>query len=229
MGSKKISGVSLAASVIALVMSIIALVNCVPTQGLRFDYLGVVVGILALLVTALIGAQVGQYVFVDRKIEKITRKLARVISRKVAQEEAMEVAESIAQETASESVKKMQEDLRSIAIASNSIVEAKIAYTLCNDTKYIYKIMTTVEQYLQISDKDMSNKFIDELLTEHIAKIEQMRADGELKIREEHLPAIKEFLAKCDFPHRDKIRELLRDVKTITEQEESHEVSYFRN
>lgn len=63
-------------SFVSLILSVMVLVNYCPTQGLTFDYMGVIVGILALLVTALVGAQVGQYVFVDRKIEKITRTLA---------------------------------------------------------------------------------------------------------------------------------------------------------
>ena len=73
--------------------------------------MGVIVGILALLVTSLIGAQVGQYVFVDRKIEKITRTLARVISRKVAQEEARSMAKSTAQEVAMGVVGGLPEDI----------------------------------------------------------------------------------------------------------------------
>lgn len=100
MGSKKLSWISIAVSGIALVISIVALANCAPTQGLRFDYLGVIVGILALLVTALIGAQVGQYVFVDRKIEKIASNIARKISRNVSQDEARQAAPKIAEEVA---------------------------------------------------------------------------------------------------------------------------------
>lgn len=106
MGSKRLSTISLVISVLALAVGIIALVNRCPTQNLylHFDYLGVIVGILALLVTALIGAQVGQYVFVDRKIEKISGKLSRIISRKVAAEvahrEASKKAEIVAKDAA---------------------------------------------------------------------------------------------------------------------------------
>ncbi len=223
MGSKRLSWISLVLSIIALVVGVIALVNRCPTQDLysRFDYMGVIVGILALLVTALIGAQVGQYVFVDRKIEKIAGKITRIIAHKSAND--------IAKKTAAESVKKMQEDLRHIATASNSIVETKIAYTLCNDTKYIVKVLATVEEYMQIDDKELANKLIDIFLTEHLPQIKQMKSNGELKVREEHLPMIKEFLLECEFPHIEELRELLRDVRTITEQEESHEISYFRN
>lgn len=106
MGSKRLAWISLVASVIAVVMSIIALVNRCPTQDLysHFDYMGIIVGILALLVTALIGAQVGQYVFVDKKIEKISGKISRIVSRKVAAEvahrEASKKAKSVAKEAA---------------------------------------------------------------------------------------------------------------------------------
>ena len=209
-------------SIIALVVGVIALVNRCPTQDLysHFDYMGVIVGILALLVTALIGAQVGQYVFVDRKIEKIAGKITRIIAHKSAND--------VARKTAAESVKKMQEDLRHIATASNSIVETKIAYTLCSDTKYIVKVLATVEEYLQIDDKALSDKLIDTFLTEQLPKMEQMKADGELKVREEHMPTIKEFLTESEFPHVEELRGLLRDVRTITEQEEPHSISHFR-
>ena len=106
MRKKLLTWISLLASLIALGMSIFALVNRCPTQDLysHFDYMGVIVGILALLVTALIGAQVGQYVFVDKKIEDTAGKISRIISRKVAAEvahrEASKKAESIAKETA---------------------------------------------------------------------------------------------------------------------------------
>lgn len=229
MSHKTLSWLSLGASALSLLVSVIVLVNYCPTQDLQFDYMGVIVGILALLVTSLIGAQVGQYVFVDRKIQKITRTLARVISRKVAQEEARGVALDVAKETASESVKKMQEDLRHISTASSFIVETKIAYTLCSDTKYVIKVLNTVEEYLQIDDKELSNTLIDKFLTEQLVLLEKMKANGELKVREEHLPLIEKFLSECDFPHIDKLRGLLLNAETITAEEEPHEISYFRN
>ena len=111
MSNKSLIWISLGASIISLLVSILVLVNYCPTQNLKFDYMGVIVGILALLVTSLIGAQVGQYVFVDRKIQKITRTLARVISRKVAQEEARDVAKSTAQDVAMDVVGGLPEDI----------------------------------------------------------------------------------------------------------------------
>ena len=81
----------------------------------------------------------------------------------------------------------------------------------------------------QIEDKELSNKLIDEFLSKHLSIIGKMKTDGELKVREEHQPAIKTFLEECDFPHIEKMRELLHDVRTITEQEDKHVISYFRN
>lgn len=104
MGYKKLVWISLFVGIIAIVFSAVALVNCCPTQDLQFDYMGVIVGVLALLVTALIGAQVGQYVFVDRKIEKISSKISKKITQKIAQKEVSKVvpniAETVAKETA---------------------------------------------------------------------------------------------------------------------------------
>ena len=51
--NKRLIWISLAVSIISLIVSIIVLVNYCPTQNLKFDYMGVIVGILALLVTSL--------------------------------------------------------------------------------------------------------------------------------------------------------------------------------
>lgn len=221
MNSKSWALLSLFVSIISLMVSVTILVNYHPRENLSFDYIGMIVGILALLVTALIGAQVSQYVFVDKKVEKIADKITRIIAHKSAND--------VARKTAAESVKKMQENLWHIATASNRIVESTIAYTLCIDTKYIFKVLATVEEYLQIDDKKLSNKLVDEFLTEQLPKIQKMKADGELKVREEHQPVIKEFLDECEFPHNEELQELLRDVRTITEQEETHTISHFRS
>lgn len=220
MNSKSWALLSLSFSVISLMVSVTILVNYHPRENLSFDYIGMIVGILALLVTALIGAQVSQYVFVDKKVEKIAGKITRIIAHKTAND--------VARKTAAESVKKMQEDLRHIATASNDIVEAKIAYTLCNDTKYIVKVLATVEEYLQIDDKELSNTLVDKFLTEDLVKIEKMKADGELKVLDEHMPLIKEFLSESEFPQIEKMRELLLNAKTISAEEEPHEISHFR-
>lgn len=104
MNNKSWAKLSLIISVLALAISIIALVNRCPTESqdyhVSFDYMGVIVGILALLVTALIGAQVGQYLFVDRKIETTAGKIARIIAHKSANDIARKTAEGAIQDLA---------------------------------------------------------------------------------------------------------------------------------
>src|SRR5574344_831127 len=54
-----ISVLAMVISIIAIGISIIALCKCCPRNGnLSFDYMGVIVGILSLLVTVLIGWQI---------------------------------------------------------------------------------------------------------------------------------------------------------------------------
>lgn len=107
MRNSRLSWISLVISIVALVVSIIVLVNYCPTQGLSFDYMGVIVGILSLLVTALIGAQVGQYVFVDKKIEKIASTITRTIAKKAAQDEARRIAVQVAEDMAKKTAMKV--------------------------------------------------------------------------------------------------------------------------
>ena len=89
--------------------------------------------------------------------------------------------------------------------------------------------MKSEMETIQILSSKLSNTLIDKFLTEQQVLLEKMKANGELKVREEHLPLIKKFLSECDFPHIDKLRGLLLNVKTITAEEEPHKISYFRN
>jgi len=43
-----------------------------------------------------------------------------------------------------------------------------------------------------------------------------METDGKLKVRDDHMPVIKEFLSESDFPQIEKLRELLLKAKTIS-------------
>lgn len=132
---------SLVASVIALGVSIIALANRCPTESatghISFDYMGVILGILALLVTALIGAQVGQYIFVDRKIEDTAGKIARIIAHKsannMAKKTAEEIADSIARETASNVSKTVSEEIANKAAKDANDIARKTAEKAIKD------------------------------------------------------------------------------------------------
>ena len=58
------------ASLSAIIISIIALCSISPREGrLEFDYIGVVIGILSLLVAVLIGWQIWKTIEIDKKIQ----------------------------------------------------------------------------------------------------------------------------------------------------------------
>lgn len=71
MSDKGIVRISLGVSIVSLTVSVLVLVNYCPTQGLNFDYLGVIVGIMALLVTVLIGLQLYNYIYAREDIKRI--------------------------------------------------------------------------------------------------------------------------------------------------------------
>lgn len=67
-----LSGITVFVSILSLIISCIALFNVFPTTGrLSFDYQGILVGILSLLVTVLIGLQIYNYISFERRMEKI--------------------------------------------------------------------------------------------------------------------------------------------------------------
>lgn len=75
-------------SVVSLLLSVIAVCVAVwRSPELSFDYQGVIVGVLSLLVTVLVGFQIYNSIDVNRKMGKIED-----ISREVAQ---MELSKSI--------------------------------------------------------------------------------------------------------------------------------------
>lgn len=67
-------------SIFPILFSLIALANCYPrTENLEFDYLGVIVGVLSLLITILIGWNIYTMVDFNRKTKELERKVEREI------------------------------------------------------------------------------------------------------------------------------------------------------
>ena len=193
----------------SLAVSICVLVNYCPTQNLRFDYMGVIVGILALLVTALIGAQVGQYVFVDRKIQKITRTLARVVSRRVAQEEAREVAKV----TALEVVGGLPDDISVVLKGKNLLRDSSNCAMEGGIMKCIDYILQALNEFKKCQSEALYRSAIDDALDQLKGYFEYSEKNGGLRIlkgkrqdyetilkdiRSEYLPICQEYLAKAD-------------------------------
>lgn len=201
MGSKRLSWISLILSIIALVVGLMALVKRCPTQDLysHFDYMGVIVGILALLVTALIGAQVGQYVFVDRKIEKIAGKISRIISRKVAQEEAREVAKEIAQKKAMEVVGSLPTDMAYVLRGKDLL---KYATTESMVSEYMTAIDYTIKalnEFKQCETEALYQSTVDDTLETLKNYFEWSNKSGGFRILK---------------GHREEYRAILNDLRS---------------
>lgn len=193
----------------SLTVSICVLVNYCPTQNLQFDYMGVIVGILALLVTALIGAQVGQYVFVDKKIQKITRTLVRVVSKRVAQEEAREVAKV----TAIEVVGGLPDDISIVLKGKNLLRDSSSCAMDGGIMKCIDFILKALKEFKKCKSEALYKSAIDDALDQLQEYFKYSEKNGGIRIlkgkrqdyetilkdiRSEYLPICLEYLAKAD-------------------------------
>ena len=162
MQNKTLSYISLGASLVALVFSIIVLVKYCPTQNLQFDYMGVIVGILAILVTALIGAQVGQYVFVDRKIESISKPITRIIARKVAAEVAHRQTPELAKAAALDAIDLIVSDFSLIMKSQDLLYRAKNNIMFSEYMSAIDNIFEAIAIFVQCKNDKMSEPSITE-------------------------------------------------------------------
>lgn len=74
--------ISLAISTVALIASFVAIARLAPTEGIDFDYLGVIIGILSFLVTLLIGYQIYTVINVKEELKEV-RQLKKEIDDKM--------------------------------------------------------------------------------------------------------------------------------------------------
>ena len=76
-----------AISITAIIIAIVALANTAPTQGIDFDYLGAIIGVLSFLVTLLIGYQIYTVINVKEELKEIQKErtgIVKTINLKVA-------------------------------------------------------------------------------------------------------------------------------------------------
>lgn len=226
MQNKTISYISLSASFVALVVSIIVLVNYCPTQNLQFDYMGVIVGILALLVTALIGAQVGQYVFVDKKIEKISRAITRTIARKVAQEEAKRVASSvsekeariIAEDTAMSIVGGLPDDITTIFKGKDFMDQASQSAMVSDMMDAIDEIIKGIEEFQKCKTESLSKNAIGDALEDLKTCFDYCKSDGGLRVHKGKKSYYEAILKNTNF---NLTAECLSYLKEAVERDEN--------
>lgn len=139
---------SICISIVSLIMSVCALVRNHPTSYVTFDYMGVIVGILALLITALIGAQVSQYIFVDRKIEKVASKITRIIAHKSAND----ISRRVAAETATEAVRNIPADMAAIFNGKDIARGAELAGSVGKYMECIDKTFAAISAFSKCSN-----------------------------------------------------------------------------
>lgn len=60
-------------SVVAIIISIIAISKMAPTQSVNFDYLGAIIGVLSFLVTLLIGYQIYTVINVKEELKEVRK------------------------------------------------------------------------------------------------------------------------------------------------------------
>lgn len=214
MNNKTLVFISLGVSVVSLAVSICVLVNYCPTQNLQFDYMGVIVGILALLVTALIGAQVGQYVFVDRKIESISKPITRIIARKVATEVAHRETPSLAKATASEAIDVIVSDFSLIMKGQDLLYKAKNELMYSEYMSAIDNVFEAIAIYSKCQNKKMSDPSIIDALQYLKRPCEECKEHGGARVLENRKPYYIGILDNLDHDTKH-IKAYLHEAKEM--------------
>ena len=151
-------------SIVALTMSVASVcVACFRTGNLGFDYQGVIVGILALLVTALIGWQIYSTIAMEERMRKIAE---RIVSNK-ADEIKVEFYRSLADTYNSLTLSsiKANKPIESILYLNNQFT----CVLRCNDMNQANNVITNMMGIIKkFKDECRDNKELKEILKAHI-------------------------------------------------------------
>lgn len=151
-------------SIVALTMSVASVcVACFRTGDLGFDYQGVIVGILALLVTALIGWQIYSTIAMEERMRKIAE---RIVSHK-ADEIKVEFYRSLADTYNSLTLSsiKTNKPIESILYLNNQFT----CVLRCNDMNQANNVITNMMGIIKkFKDECRDNKELKEILKAHI-------------------------------------------------------------
>lgn len=126
-------------SAVAIIFSTITLCSVYPNENLGFDYLGIMVGILTLLITVLIGWQIFSLINL-KEIEKENIKLKKTIFEEIYLEFGFTYKSN-----ASNSVGMFNQSKRQSFIHASNI---------------IYYSIYAIQKYTQAGDFDTANKII---------------------------------------------------------------------
>lgn len=151
-------------SIVALTMSVASVcVACFRTGDLGFDYQGVIVGVLSLLVTALIGWQIYSTIAMEERMRKIAE---RIVSHK-ADEIKVEFYRSLADTYNSLTLSsiKANKPIESILYLNNQFT----CVLRCNDMNQANNVITNMMGIIKkFKDECRDNKELKEILKAHI-------------------------------------------------------------
>lgn len=151
----------------SLVMSIIAIfVACYRTENLGFDYQGVIVGVLSLLVTALLGWQIYSTIAMEERVRKI--------ADTIASERTNELQRSLYWELSGtyESLTVTSIDARKVLDAIFYNNQHAICALFCSDLEKAKKVIENMVIITKIiKNGNVTDKHLLELLSEHVDKL----------------------------------------------------------
>jgi hypothetical protein len=234
--NSKLQWINFFLSIVAIFISCVAICNVAPRQ-LGFDYIGVIVGILALLVTTLIGWQIVQYIFAENKMRDIARKASRIIAKKTSQDIAKETAEKIARNTseciskqtaveiatvtAATSVKELSSDIALVVKGSSRMQEAVISIQLGDIMDSIDKIIDAIGFYVQCKEVRLSEQSINDAMETLKNLFEVSKEDeGGLRILEGKRDHYKKIIGNSHH-HAIEIQKYLAEAKEYPASYES--------
>lgn len=142
---------SIIASFAAIIMSIIALAKCAPSSTLNADYIGVIIGILAVLVTVLVGWQV----FTLIEIKSVLRRVRATENRLSKTEQR--IIKKIHKENADVSMVHVFSLIRDLGdnLNESQMPEVRLIYGLSAETlkkQLIVGKMTHIQNCLQVME-----------------------------------------------------------------------------
>lgn len=173
---------------ISIVLSIIAIcIAAYRTPCLGFDYIGVIVGILALLTTILIGWQIYNFIYLRSEIEKQMK------------------------EVANEYIDQFYHVIKGYITARSSN-----AYHVKHDVRTCYNCFFALEEVLKGKNADIKNTVLNAVMKEiKNAMISLKSEDGNFVIWEGKRNYYLHILSKIEHEDRDEIIEWVKSAKEV--------------
>ena len=176
--------VSFLISGIALAFSVISLCNSRP-RSLGIDYLGIIVGSLALIVTALIGWQVVHYIYSASAVNNQINKAVVAVAK----------------------------DFSLITEGYTFLSEARIEHYLGYKHDAIECCFTAISQFQSCEDKSLSKDCLDNACSTLVSFLTDYKESGEILLRPNRKDAYLHIAHTLNKHQSQRILHLLNDAK----------------